>query len=134
MATILVVDDDVTIRTTLRLVLQKRGFGVLEAANGEEVAAVLRMRSADIVICDLIMPRGDGLETIRAIRRNYPRVRIIAMSGGGRAHATDLLQLAAEFGADHVLAKPFSNDEMLALVGACLSQERPSVSVGSARG
>ncbi len=116
MTTVLVIDDEDMVRATLRQLLERRGFEVVEAQDGEEGQRLFRSRRADVVICDIIMPRSEGIGTIMGIRRMAPDVPIIAMSGGGRAHALELLQVAEQFGADHVLEKPFRMAQLLDLV------------------
>jgi DNA-binding NtrC family response regulator len=76
---------------------------------------------------DIIMPEQEGIETIGAVRRLYPAVRVIAMSGGGRVSATDYLQTALAMGATAVIAKPFTSDEMEALVERVLGSSQTSV-------
>jgi CheY-like chemotaxis protein len=110
---ILLVDDNDAIRTVLRRLLARSGFDVVEARNGVEALAAHRAQPADIVVTDLIMPEKEGLETILELRRMQPRLRIIAMSGGGRVRAQDYLKLAAALGASRTLAKPFSEAELL---------------------
>jgi CheY-like chemotaxis protein len=66
------------------------------------------------------MPRADGIGTIMHIRRSMPAMKIIAISGGGRSHAMELLKVAEQMGADHVLGKPFTRDQLLAVVSSCL--------------
>ena len=74
----------------------------------------------DLMMTDIIMPEHEGIETIGAVRKKYPEVRVIAMSGGGRMSATDYLQTALAMGADAILAKPFSSEELEALVAKVL--------------
>lgn len=93
---------------------------VIEAEDGEEGLRMLRANAVDLVICDLIMPRADGIGTILNIRRSMPAMKIIAISGGGRSHAMELLKVAEQMGADHVLGKPFTRDQLLTVVSACL--------------
>ncbi|MBL9138593.1 MAG: response regulator [Verrucomicrobiales bacterium] len=110
---ILLVDDNDAIRTVLHRLLARSGFDVVEARNGVEALAAHKARPADIVVTDLIMPEKEGLETILELRRMQPRLRIIAMSGGGRVRAQDYLKLASALGASRTLAKPFSEAELL---------------------
>lgn len=114
MPRLLLVDDDDSFRTMLRITLVKMGHVVHEARNGREAMVAYEREPLDLVITDLVMPEQEGVETIRKLRHQYPEVKIIAMSGGGRATATGYLKIAKAMGADLVLAKPFSNDEMRA--------------------
>jgi CheY-like chemotaxis protein len=119
---ILVVDDDELFRQMLRTTLVKMGYLVLEARNGREATTLFDQQLPDIVITDLVMPEKEGLETIGELRRCYPEVKIIAMSGGGRISATDYLRIAKAMGANRILAKPFSNDEMVTALNELLGK------------
>ena len=66
-----------------------------------------------VVVTDMVMARGDGIETILELRRRAPDVRILAMSGGGQCGGRDLLELARCAGADACLAKPFQVSELV---------------------
>lgn len=121
MARVLLVDDDDSFRTMLRITLMKMGHAVREVRNGREAMAAYEQDPLDLVITDLVMPEQEGVETIRKLRQKYPQVKIIAMSGGGRGSATSYLKIAQAMGADLVLAKPFSNDEMRAGIGRLLT-------------
>ena len=124
MASILVIDDDEQLRTMLKLVLQLAGYDVIDAGNGDEGLQRYSAQPADLVITDIIMPGKEGLETILELRRRDPLVKIIAISGGGQAGDNQYLRLAKKFGASQVLAKPFSNEEILLAVGELLSDGR----------
>jgi DNA-binding response OmpR family regulator len=113
MASILLVEDDLQLRSMLRIVLDRAGHVVQEAGNGKEAIALYSKSPADLIVTDLVMPDKEGLETIREFRRSYPDVKIIAMSGGGRTGAENYLDLAKKLGADYTLTKPFSNKEIL---------------------
>jgi CheY-like chemotaxis protein len=72
----------------------------------------------DLVLCDLFMPKWDGLETIQELRRGCPRLKVVAMSG--LAGAGGLLRAARVVGADAVLQKPFSGQQLRAVLEQCL--------------
>ena len=117
---ILVIDDDKAVRYTLARILVNAGYEVMMADDGEHGLATFRRHRPDLVICDLIMPRSDGIETIAQIRRDSPAMKIIAMSGGGRGGRTmnvDGLATALESGASEILVKPFRNEDLLSRVG-----------------
>tara|TARA_B100000315_G_scaffold260363_1_gene321155 strand:- start:1156 stop:1539 length:384 start_codon:yes stop_codon:yes gene_type:complete len=113
MTTLLIVDDEHEIRENLIEFFELKQFKTYSAANGFEALEFLEHQSIDIVIIDLFMPVKDGLETITELRKGWPDVKIIAMSGGP-ARLThnnlgdDLLYAATEIGADASLQKPFS--------------------------
>ncbi len=123
MAKILLVDDDDSIRKMLRIVLTRMGHEVVDLANGSLAWAAFQARPADLVIMDLIMPEKEGLETIRQFKRNGAKTKILAISGGGRMDASDLLVIAEQLGADKVLAKPFTNEELVAALKVLLPEK-----------
>ena len=98
MPKILLVDDDDSFRKMLRLTLTKMGYDVVEARDGKEALVLHHQLSPDLVLTDLIMPEKEGLETIEELRRVYPGIKIIAMSGGGRLSATNYLKVAKLMG------------------------------------
>jgi len=112
MAHILLADDDESFRRMLRLTLVRLGHTVDEAKDGAQAWTKFQTQPVDLVIMDLIMPEKEGLETIRQFRKNRVAVKILAISGGGRIDARDMLTVARQFGADAALAKPFSNEEL----------------------
>lgn len=114
MPRILVIDDDAAMRTTLKAVLEKNGYLVAEAANGFDGLTVVEAGGVDLVLTDLVMPEQEGLETIKDLRKRFPAVKIIAMTGGGPMIFHDLLPVAKKFGANGCLAKPFENETLLA--------------------
>jgi CheY-like chemotaxis protein len=113
MARILLVDDDDHVRRPVQMNLTRNGHEVVEARNGREAIDIYRREKFDVVITDLIMPEQEGLETIQLLRKQNPKVRIIAVSGGGRLSANNYLQLAERLGAQRTLSKPFTTDELI---------------------
>ena len=120
MANILIIDDEDAIRGMVRILLERRGHAILEAADGELGIAAFRANSIDLVITDAIMPNKDGLETIAEIRKEDPEVKIIIISGGGHRLAVDILAQAKELGADMAVKKPFSPGELTETVESLL--------------
>ncbi|WP_451973829.1 response regulator [Azospirillum endophyticum] len=119
MPTVLVVDDDPSIRLMLRRLLENAGAEVTEAEDGDEAMRLFRTSRPDLVICDVVMPYADGLQTIRSIRRLAPATKIIAISGGGRSKAMDLLTAAQRMGADHALVKPIEKSQIALIIDFC---------------
>jgi two-component system, chemotaxis family, chemotaxis protein CheY len=120
MALILVIDDVSTMRELVRRMLQGTEHSVIEADDGENGLALFREQRPDVVITDLFMPRKEGIETIREIRRSSSVTKIIAMSGS-ETFASDLYLNAAErLGADAALAKPFSRAQLLQVIAGLL--------------
>ncbi|MCU0589463.1 MAG: response regulator [Syntrophobacteraceae bacterium] len=121
MKTILLIDDEKLLLNMLRSMLEREGFGVLEAEDGNRGLQLVREGGVDLVITDIFMPDKEGLETIRELRKVYPHIKIIAISGGSpKAEGFSPLPLAEKLGADHVLPKPFERSELLALIARCL--------------
>lgn len=96
------------------------------AYNGAEGLAYLDTEFFDLVITDIVMPEKDGIATILDMRKTYPTLPILAMSGGGNIGTQgDLLLMAKQIGAAATLVKPFDRDALLAKVQECLPS-RPS--------
>ena len=111
---LLVADDSADMRESLKLVLERAGYEVALAADGTRALEMQRLRPADVLITDIFMPERDGLETITSFRREFPRTRIIAMSGGGvRVDGKLYLETAGIAGADAMLRKPFDPKSLL---------------------
>jgi len=123
MRRVLVIDDHAEIREILRETLEAAGYAVAVAGNGREGLAAQRRQPADLVITDTFMPEKEGLETIRELRQQSPRPKIIAMSGGGGGRL-DYLPSAQAFGADRVIGKPFDCEAMVAAVREMLGETR----------
>ena len=83
MPSILIIDDDDSLRDALRRTLHKEGYTISEACEGRQGLKELEHSPVDLILLDMFMPDKDGLETIGELRRTYPKIRIIAMSGGG---------------------------------------------------
>ncbi|MEJ2699196.1 MAG: sigma-54 dependent transcriptional regulator [Desulfuromonadales bacterium] len=110
MKTILVVDDEQSIRESLKGILQDEGFRTLFAQNGEEGLALLREESPDLVLLDIWMPGVDGIETLRRIREAYPEQLVIMMSGHG---TIETAVKATKLGAYDFIEKPLSLEKVL---------------------
>jgi DNA-binding response OmpR family regulator len=115
---ILVVDDDDTIRHILRKMLENAGYEVREAPNGRVAMEELSRRPARVMITDIFMPEQEGIETIRIARKTYPDLGIIAISGAAGEH---YLNMAKLLGATASLLKPFHLKEVLETVRATLA-------------
>lgn len=120
---VLVIDDDELVRATLVDTLQTAGINVITAANGRIGVELLETAKVQAVITDILMPDQEGLETIREIKKSYPGLGILAISGGGASGIdTQLLKFARELGADRTLPKPFSARELVTAVRAVLAE------------
>lgn len=117
MSRVLVIDDNADMRELLRAVLESAGYSVDLAADGALGLVLLRARPADVVLTDIFMPNQDGIETIARLRSEFPRSKVIAMSGGGRlVKGKDYLSTAGEIGAHALLRKPFDPEQLLRLL------------------
>jgi CheY-like chemotaxis protein len=109
----LLVDDDEPFLTATCRALRGAGYAVESAPDGAQALRILPVQAPDLLITDVMMPNGDGIELISAVRRNFPKVRILAISGRGLYGSVDLLRLARQVGADGALAKPFTTEDLL---------------------
>jgi CheY-like chemotaxis protein len=124
---ILIVEDDNDLRTMLKVSLTRRKFTVLEAENGKEALTHFKPSVTDLVITDLIMPDEDGLKVIMRIRELKPSIKIIAISGGGKAGPGSYLNLAKALGADAIYSKPFSVNDMIFKIEKLLDIEQEDI-------
>ena len=136
MKSILLIDDEPDIRESVRRILTGAGFDVRVAATGNDGIEEFRRAPADLVITDMIMPSGHGLDVIRVLREEFPAIRIVAISGGGNFGAqsyrtgaistTAYLAAASAAGANEILTKPFDRARLLDLVNKALSTPAPT--------
>ena len=130
MAHILVIDDEVQIREVLRTVLERVGYTVSEAGNGNEGLRLYSRGDVDLVVTDIIMPEKGGIDTIMDLRRDFPGVKIIAISGGGMCGEVSYLDMAIGVGADRAIGKPFVLDDFLAAVDELIAERREAFAQG----
>ena len=119
-ARIIVIDDQESIRRVVRRALALEGHEVLEASEGEAGIALLAKERADLVITDIFMPGQDGIVTLREIRKRFPAVKVMVISGGDETGLMDLRRDAELLGAVSSLPKPFDAKELIAAVRAIL--------------
>ncbi len=128
LARILVVDDEESIRDLLRLVLAGEGYSVVTARDGEEAIEQLEAQRFDLVITDLVMPRVNGVEVLRAAKRIDPNYPVIVITGYPSVETvTELVRL----GAGDYLTKPFNIDVVIVTVAKLLEMGRTSGGPGS---
>ena len=130
MQRILIVDDELDVRDSVKCVLDLAGYEVLTADNATDALERLGRIPIDLVITDIIMPKMNGVQAIQSIRQEFPLVRIVAISGGGNfgaagyqpaAIATNAyLRSAEEAGAHVVLTKPFEVEDLLQAIETLL--------------
>jgi DNA-binding response OmpR family regulator len=115
--TILVVDDDALMRRSLAASLGQTGYTVETAATGENAVQFVQRKSPDLVLLDVGLPGMDGMETLRAMRREHPNLAVILVTGR-RRELDEIVGL--EMGADDYITKPFDMDVLLAHIKAVM--------------
>lgn len=120
-ATVLLVEDDSSIRRGLKATLSALNFEIGEASTGEEALMRLRMANYDVVLMDLNMPGMGGIEACRRVRREYPRMSILVVTV--RDSEEDKVE-ALDAGADDYITKPFQIRELTARIRAVLRRSR----------
>lgn len=121
MAHILVLEDSAALRRIVTRALRDEGHIVVASDNGLAAYDHALMNSVDLMITDLVMPRVDGLDAIRAALQTREDLKVIAMSGGSPAFAQDYLKVASVFGAREVLHKPFEPEALVNVVNTALA-------------
>jgi phosphoserine phosphatase RsbU/P len=118
---ILVVDDEADISTVLSVTLRRAGFEVETAGDGIEAIEAIHREPPDLVILDVMMPRADGLETLKRIREHGPTVHLPVIMLSAKAQLADKIR-GFDRGADDYVAKPFEPAEMLVRVQSLLKR------------
>ncbi|MFG2913172.1 response regulator transcription factor [Kitasatospora sp. NPDC048298] len=120
--TVLVVEDDPGVRSTLDHLLRFEGYRVLTTADGQEALELLEHRRPDLALVDVVMPRLDGLALCRMLRRRGDRLPILVLTA---RHQLGDRVAGLDAGADDYLAKPFATEELLARIRALLRRTEP---------
>ncbi len=120
MKQILIIDDESQIRWMLKKMLEKEGFRVIVASDGNEGMTLFNKRPVDLVITDIIMPDKEGIGLIMELRQ-CSDVPILVISGGGSVSPHQYLELAKLLGANAVFKKPILKKELLSAVNKALS-------------
>ncbi|MBT3928633.1 MAG: phosphate regulon transcriptional regulator PhoB [Rhodospirillaceae bacterium] len=122
---ILVVDDEAALLTLVRYNLEKDGFEVGEAIDGEEAMLMIRERRPDLILLDWMLPRLSGIEVCRRVRRQADTQNIPIIMLSARGEESDRVR-GLDCGADDYVVKPFSPSELVARVRAVLRRLRPA--------
>ena len=122
MTRILVIEDDEDVRNLLRDMLEEEGYDIVVAEDGHAGARIWREEAVDLVITDIFMPKKDGIEIIAELQLDYPDVKVVAISGGGRLDPDTYLASAELLGAISSLPKPFGRKELLREVRTALKE------------
>jgi two-component system KDP operon response regulator KdpE len=120
-STVLIVDDEPSIRISLRTILSGLGFAVVEAARGEEAVSLVRTAQFDIVLLDINMPGLGGIEVCRLMRKNAPLLPIVMLTVQS---SEDRKVEALDAGADDYITKPFQLRELIARIRAAVRRNR----------
>jgi len=120
MACVVVIDDQEPIRRIVRRALEQAGHQVLDAEDGELGLQLLERHPVDVVVSDIFMPGMDGIQMLRQIRKQFPAVKVIVMSGGDSSGMLDLRRDAELLGAVKSLSKPFTTHEIVTIVNSVL--------------
>ena len=120
---ILVVDDDALLRGMVAEWLTQVGYSVREAQDGIAALALLRGAPARLLITDMQMPSLNGAEMLAVVRREFPTMPVIAMSGNFDSGFGFTRDAAIKQGATKVLTKPFSRDDLVTLVRAVVDRK-----------
>ena len=131
MASVLVIDDDPAVRTTIKLILEREGHAVALAPEGRAGLVMLDAKDFDLLISDIFMPGMDGFETLREVRKHRPAVPVIVISGStsifdSLENTPDFLGIAVKLGAVRGLRKPFKPNDLVDAVRVCLGGEAGS--------
>jgi DNA-binding response OmpR family regulator len=130
MARVLVIDDDKLFVKLMVHALQEHSHVVESAADGSAGLRAFMAAPFDVVVCDMLMPEQEGVETIRQLRQHNANVRILAISSGlRRSPSIDILHVASQFGADTTLQKPFKLSQLVAAVEQLVSQPKSEAAV-----
>jgi len=119
--TVLVVDDEPAIRDVIRLGLESRGYHIVEASTGADAVALFRAHRPSLVITDLFLSEGSGLDVVRDLHGIDPTVPIIAMSGDVASDEASALAQAVRLGAAGTLEKPFRRQALIDAVAKALA-------------
>jgi CheY-like chemotaxis protein len=120
LARILMIEDSELMRLTLRRVLEALGHEVMEAVNGVDGIQLQSEHNFDLVVTDIIMPEKGGVETIIELKEKFPDLRIITVSAEAYERDSRTLSRAQALGADEVVAKPFTAEDIQRAGNACL--------------
>ena len=123
MVSILIIDDDESIRTMLRTALEDQGYEVREAADGQDGLRQYRENPADLIILDIFMPEISGFEVMLELESEFPDVKIIAISGGAQMglESKDFLKMLSRLGALQTSPKPLPLTKMIEAVQELVS-------------
>ena len=118
---ILIVDDELSMREFLEILLRKEGYGVSTASQGEEALALFERHTYDLVVCDIMMPRVDGMQILRRVKETSPGTQVIMITAFA---STETAVEAMKIGAYDYITKPFKVDEIKLAIAKALEKSR----------
>mgnify|MGYP001017979640 FL=1 len=121
----MIIEDEAGFREMLKNALLRRKYSIIEASDGKEARLRFKASIVDLVVTDILMPEEDGLKVIMKLKEIKPDIKIIAISGGGKAGPGNYLNLAKALGADDILFKPFSLNMLINRIEDLLNPEKP---------
>ena len=123
---VLIVDDEAPVRKMVSSMLKNSDIDIQEASNGNEALTIINDADIDLIITDIVMPEKHGIDLIMEIKKLFPELPVIAISGGGGVTGRfDYLEIAKVVGAENILKKPISADTLRNLGDNCV-QKKPS--------
>ena len=114
---ILVIEDDLDLLELIRYVLVSEGYRVFCATNGADGILLNEQQDPDLILLDLRMPKMDGIETLRNIRKSDDQVLVVILTGYG---CPDTIRDAADLNVSEYLSKPFENRDLVSIIGKAL--------------
>lgn len=124
MSHILLIDDDDLVRFSLGLALEMAGFQVTQAEHGADPVIEMVMsggQQPDLIVSDIIMPEVEGIELLMTLKKQYPDIPVINISGGGRVSGTNYLKTAEKLGAVATFSKPLDEEVLIAEINRILA-------------
>jgi two-component system, chemotaxis family, chemotaxis protein CheY len=112
MESVLIIDDSITTRQYLTIILEGAGYCVIESVNGKEGYELFIKNRPDYIITDIFMPEMDGIEIIQKLRTEFPNAKIIAMSDGGSIAGIPYFELCSKYGVVNHITKPIRKEAL----------------------
>ena len=121
MGRILIIGDDLDIRQWLRAILESDGHDITGAEDELEAIDLHKIKSFDLIITDIMMPKKSGFEVIKELKTSDPDLPIIVVYGGGRFKTAAHAKIASDLGADHAMKKPIDQAQLKKTVNSYLA-------------
>jgi len=120
MSRILVIDDDLVVLEAIKMGLSDYDYDITTESDGTQVVDVVRNGKFDLIVTDILMPDYDGFEVIRSLKKEFPDLKILAISGGGNMGGLGYLEVAKKLGADAAVQKPVNLNDLVESVKALI--------------